>query len=162
MGLVHPSQTSPKDSFATRGILDPAGDALHSSYGLELGHEAHELDARDAVVGVLVLGAVADAAEGLGIAERRASTVLAHDLDAAARRAHQPDEDAHERGLAGSVRTEQARGAGRQLERYVAQGDRAIVEARDAREARDECAHEPPPRSPPARPKTSTRRRKKA
>ena len=33
MGLVHPSQTSPKDSFATRGILDPAGDALHSSYG---------------------------------------------------------------------------------------------------------------------------------
>ena len=36
MGLVHPSQTSPKDSFATRGILDPAGDALHSSYGPDI------------------------------------------------------------------------------------------------------------------------------
>ena len=115
---VHLSMLRVREIHERDGLVDGALEVLHAA---EAAHHPHEFTALHESVDGLVLRHHADAP-----VERR---IVAHGLpedgDGALRRLGEPGHHPEQRGLAGTVRPEEAGDAGRDVEAHVAHGDDA-------------------------------------
>ena len=100
------------------GLVPPGAPVVHA---LEDAHVVEELGRREVGIGLDVLRQVAQ-----GLLERAAVARLGQvapvNKHASARGAHDAAEDAHERGLAGAIGTDEPDHAGRQVEREAVEG----------------------------------------